>query len=80
MVYLNVMEDSIFIEGIIASIMFPLTKFALKYTSGSNLFWYLFFAWLISWYMRKFSVALFNHIKNKYKLKTWYLKSYIPFI
>ena len=42
MVVLNVMEDSIFIEGIIASIMFPLTKFILKYTNGSNFFWYLF--------------------------------------
>jgi len=80
MVLLNVMEDFTFIEGIIASLMFPITKYILKYSGGSNLFWYLFFAWMITWYFRKFSVAFYKHIKKTYNLDTWHLKTYVPFI
>jgi hypothetical protein len=80
MVVLDIMTDSVFIEGIMASIMFPLSKFFLKYTKGGNLFWFLFFAWLISWYMRKLSIAVFNYYKDKYELKSWSLKLWVPFI
>ena len=80
MVVLNIMDDTVLIEGLMASTMFPLTKFFLKYTKGENLFWYMFIAWLLSWYMRKFSVAIFNYYKKKYNIKTFKLKNYIPFI
>jgi hypothetical protein len=80
MVVLDVMDDSVLVEGIMASIMFPLTKFFLKYSKGANLFWFLFFAWLFSWYMRKLSKAIFIHYKRKYGFKTTTLTTWIPFI
>ena len=80
MALINVMEDSILIEGIMASIMFPLSRFFLKYTKGGNLFWFLFAAWLFSWYMRKLSVALYKYIQEKYKIPKKHLTINIPFI
>ena len=80
MTYLNVMEDVVFIEGLVASLMFPITKYLLKITKGSNLFWYLFGAWLLTWYLRKFSYSLFKELKKKYKWNTWYIKAYVPFL
>lgn len=80
MVVLNVMEDSILIEGIMASIMFPLSKYFLKYTKGGNLFWFLFGAWLFTWYMRKLSVAIYKHLQSKYNMKKQFLTINIPYI
>lgn len=78
--FINVMEDYLVIEGIIASLMFPLTKFFLIISKGQNLFWYLFWSWFITWYLRKYGAILYKKMKEKYQWKSWYLKGYVPFV
>jgi len=63
---INIITSQQLIEGITASITFPIFIYFLKYVEGFSLIYYTSLAWLITWFLRKISVNIFLIIKEKY--------------
>lgn len=70
---LNIINREQLIEGITASIIFPLFIYIFKYLEGFSLFFYTSIAWLITWIFRKLSVNLFNFFQIQNKIYSIYI-------
>ena len=55
------------VEGIVASVIFAITGYFLKYILKLHYLLYITLPWLITWIFRKMSVHIFNKLqKEKY--------------
>ena len=61
------------VEGIIASIFFPLSIMFYKNIGIVSFFIYSMLAWITTWIIRKVSVNIYLHLKEKYN---WENKTY----
>tara|TARA_B100001063_G_C16458279_1_gene401766 strand:- start:18 stop:248 length:231 start_codon:yes stop_codon:yes gene_type:complete len=63
------------IEGIIASICFPLTIMFFRHNKSNDFIFYSSIGWFITWIARKFGVNIYLHLKEKYKWenRTYYI-------
>lgn len=69
-----IMHDYDLIEGITASLLFPLFIYIFKNLEGFSLYYATMFSWFITWFFRKLSVNAYLFFRET---QTHTLKKYI---
>lgn len=72
---IGILNQEQLIEGITASIFFPLTILFFRNMDHSSFFLYSMLAWFTTWIARKISVNIYLHFKKQYNWTndTYYL-------
>ena len=66
---LNIISQEQLVEGIIASIIFPLSVIFYKSYNKKSFFVYTMLAWMTTWIMRKLTVNIYHYYYKKYNLE-----------
>ena len=66
---LNIISQEQLVEGIIASIVFPLSVMFYKNYEKKSFFIYTMLAWITTWIMRKLVVNIYHYYYRKHNLK-----------
>lgn len=65
------------IEGIVASIFFPITILFFKNFEKDAFIKYSILSWFTTWVLRKMAVNIYKVFVKKYKFKNYYYSIYI---
>lgn len=79
MLEIPIMNEEQFVEGITASITFPLVILYFK-DKHWNYIVYMMIAWFVTWICRKTSVNIYHMVKDTYKFKNKTFHLIVPFI
>jgi phosphoglycerol transferase MdoB-like AlkP superfamily enzyme len=56
------------VEGLTASIFFPLAILLFKHLETKSFFFFMLISWFLTWLLRKASVHIYDQYKKKYNL------------
>jgi len=66
---ISIINNEQLVEGVIASIVFTLISYFLKYYFKLNYVLYISISWFITWIFRKFGVNTYQYYASKYNIQ-----------
>lgn len=72
-----IINDEEIVEGLIASLFFPITIILFKKLDPKSFILYSMLAWFTTWVARKSGIHIYKELKNKYHIKNNLYKIYL---